>query len=124
MRVDRFTGFLIAGGAATLVNYCVFSVVLVAGAHHLVAATVGYASGIGVSFAINRRMAFRGASAVRHRGARYTLTYLGALTCQLLLLETLVRAGIVPIVANALAIGVVVVLNYFMIARFVFPPSR
>lgn len=121
MRVGRFVGFLLAGGTATALNYAVFVVLLLAGVHHLAAATIGYLTGIALSYAINLRLVFRDAVTLRARVPRYVAAYLAALVLQLALLEALVRGGMVPLVANALALLVVVTLNYLAISRFVFP---
>lgn len=121
VRVGRFVGFLLAGGTATALNYAVFALLLSAGLHHLAAATAGYLTGIGLSYAINRQLVFRDAAPVRARVSRYLVAYLAALVLQLTLLEALVRGGIVPMLANALALLVVVALNYLAISRFVFP---
>lgn len=121
----RFIGFVLAGGTATVVNYTLFAVLLLLGVHYLAASAAGYVSGIVVSFAINRRYVFRSSRPAAAQLLRYTLAYGAALLCQLGLLEALVRLGVVPLIANGLALGVVVVLNYGVIARFVFaePPS-
>lgn len=117
----RFVGFVLAGGTATVFNYAVFALVLLAGAHHLAAAAIGYLAGIGVSYSINRRWVFRGALPVPGRATRYVAAYLAALVLQLALLEALVRGGIIPLAANAIALTVVVAANYLAISHFVFP---
>lgn len=45
---------------------------------------------------------------------------LGALGVQLMLLELGVRAGVDPPIANAIALVIVVIANYFVIRKFVF----
>lgn len=90
------------------------------GVHYLMSSAVGYASGIIVSFLINRRYVFKSTGDSRSQLLRYTLIYLGAMFVQLGLLEALVRVGLDPFIANALAIVIVVVLNFFVIRRFVF----
>ena len=52
--------------------------------------------------------------------SRYFLAYLAALVAQLGALEGLVRIGLSPEIGNAVAISVVVVLNFFVVRRFVF----
>jgi putative flippase GtrA len=116
----RFLGFVFAGGVATALNYSLFSLLMVLGVHYLVASAVGYASGIIVSFLINRRYVFRSTGDSRRQLARYTLIYLGAMLVQLGLLEVFVRIGSDPFIANACAIIIVVILNFFVIRRFVF----
>jgi putative flippase GtrA len=63
---------------------------------------------------------FRSTGDSRRQLARYTLIYLGAMLVQLGLLEVFVRIGSDPFIANACAIIIVVILNFFVIRRFVF----
>ena len=118
--LKQLIGFVIAGGIATIINYSLFSVLLISGVHYLVSSAVGYASGIIISFLINRRYVFKSSGDSRSQLVRYTVIYLGAMFVQLGLLEALVRSGLDPFLANALAIIIVVVLNFFVIRRFVF----
>jgi putative flippase GtrA len=115
-----FFGFIVAGGSATLVNYSLFAALYWLGVNYLVASTVGYVSGIIVSFTINRLVVFKNTATRPHQLTRYTLIYLGALAVQLGLLESGVRLGFDPFVANAIALVIVVVGNFFVIRRFVF----
>lgn len=124
MNLRRFSGFLVAGGTATVCNYSLFAVLLLLGAHYLVAAAIGYLAGIGVSYAINRRWVFRRAASVRGRVGKYVAAYFAALVVQLSLLEALVQAGMMALIANGLALLVVVVANFWVISRFVFPAER
>jgi len=118
--VRTFIGFILAGGTATVINYGLFAGLYWAGANYLVASAIGYASGIAVSFTINRFLVFTESSRGSHQILRYTLIYLGALGVQLALLELGVRAGIDPLIANAIALVIVVIANYFVIRKFVF----
>ena len=120
IRSRPFIGFVFAGGVATIVNYALFSALMVLGVHYLVSSAVGYSSGIIISFLINRRFVFKSSGDSRAQLVRYTLIYLGAMFVQLGLLEALVRVSLDPFIANALAIIIVVVLNFFVIRRFVF----
>jgi len=118
--LGQFVGFIVAGGSATLVNYSLFAVLYWWGVNYLMASAIGYISGIAVSFTINRLVVFKDAATRPHQLLRYTLIYLGALGVQLGLLETGVRLGLDPFVANAIALVIVVVVNFFVIRRFVF----
>ena len=118
--LKQLVGFVFAGGVATALNYSIFTVLMVLGVHYLASSAVGYASGIIVSFLINRRFVFKSSGDSRAQLVRYTLIYLGAMFVQLGLLEALVRVSLDPFIANALAIIIVVVLNFFVIRRFVF----
>ena len=116
----RFIGFILAGGAATILNYTVFFTLLLAGIHYLAASGIGYVSGILVSFSINRRLIFKATGAAAPQLARYVAAYGLALLAQLALLEVLVRTGLTPTIAHGLALITVVIANYFVIKGFVF----
>ena len=120
----RFIGFVLAGGSATLVNYFVFLGLLSLGINYLFASGVGYVTGIGVSYVINKAIVFRQSGGARAQFARYVGAYLVALCAQLGLLWVLVSSGIIAEIANAIAISVVVVLNYFVVRKFVFIPAN
>jgi putative flippase GtrA len=117
----RFLGFVVAGGIATVVNYTIFAVLLLAGLHYLAASAIGYVSGIVVSFTINRRYVFRSIAAPGRQLVRYAAAYGVALFAQLALLELLVRLSIPPLLANGVALVIVVIGNYFLVSRVVFP---
>ncbi len=116
----QFMGFAVAGGVATVVNYTLFLLLYSAGISYLLASAVGYVSGIAISFFINLRLVFRPEERSRGIFARYAVAYLLALFVQLGLLELLVRVGLIPELANAVAIVVVLVGNFFVIRRWVF----
>ena len=117
----RFLGFVVAGGIATVVNYTIFAILLLAGLHYLAASAIGYVSGIAVSFTINRRYVFRSTATPGRQLVRYAAAYGVALFAQLALLELLVRLSIPPLLANGVALVIVVIGNYFLVSRVVFP---
>ena len=116
----RFVGFVAAGGTATVINYTLFALLYWAGVNYLLASALGYVSGIVVSFTINKLLVFRGSEKQPRQFLRYTAIYLVALGAQLGLLELGVRWGLDPLIANAVALVIVVIANFFVIRRFVF----
>jgi len=119
-KLRTFVGFVVAGGVATVINYGLFASLYWLGVNYLVASAIGYVSGIAVSFTINKLFVFTDSTGTRGQFLRYALIYVGALAVQLALLEVGVRAGLDPLVANAMALIIVVIGNYFVIRRFVF----
>lgn len=117
----RFVGFVAAGGAATVLNYGVFLGLFTAGVYYTLASMVGYVSGIAVSYLINVTFVFRNNTHRRGLLRSYVLVYIAALGVQLALLETFVRSGFSPEISNAVAIALVVVANFFVMSKFVFP---
>ena len=122
--LGRFVGFVAAGGTATVINYALFAVLFWAGMNYLLASAIGYVSGIAVSFTINKLLVFTDSNTPSRQFLRYTVIYLIALVAQLGLLEIGVRVGLGPLVANAIALVIVVVLNFFVIRRFVFTTTE
>ena len=118
----QFLGFDAAGGFATVLNYGIFLFLMSTAASYLMAASVGYATGIVVSFFLNRWVVYNSTQAIRSQFVRYAGVYLVALGVQLVVLEMLVRGGLDPLWGNAVAIVVVVVLNFFVVRRLVFSP--
>lgn len=116
----RFVGFVSAGGTATVVHFALFAVLYHAGIHYLIASALGAVSGIVVSFTINKLLVFRDSRTQSGQFFRYTAIYLVALGAQLGLLELGVRLGLDPLIANAVALAIVVIANFFVIRRFVF----
>ena len=116
----HFLGFVLAGGVATVVNYAVFLGLLSLGTNYLISSALGYASGILISYGINKAWVFRESESRKSQFGRYFVAYMLALGAQLVLLWALVSLGLQPEIANALAIVVVVILNFFVIRKFVF----
>ena len=122
--LGRFVGFVAAGGTATVINYTLFAALYWAGVNYLLASALGYVSGIAVSYTINKVLVFTDSTTQTHPFLRYTAIYLVALAVQLGLLELGVRLGFDPLIANAIALVIVVVMNFFVIRRLVFSSEK
>lgn len=109
---------MIAGGTATVLNYLVFLFLLGQSVHALLASAIGYVSGIAVSFTINKFLVF--SESTKPSFLRYAIVYLSALALQLALLAALIAGSLPAETANALAIMIVVVINFFIMKKFVF----
>jgi putative flippase GtrA len=120
MKYKKFAGFVMAGGAATLLNYLVFLGLLALNAQYLLASAIGFTSGIVVSFTLNRLFVFKKAEGAHASFGIYTAVYTVALVAQLVLLQILVQNGIHPASANILAILSLIVINYFVVRKLVF----
>ena len=117
---NQFVGFVMAGGVATLANYGLFLILLRLELNYLLAAALGYLSGIVISFTINRLVVYRSKQPLSPELARYFVAYLVALVAQLSALQVLVVVGLTPEFGNAVAVAGVVVMNFFVVRRFVF----
>lgn len=116
----QFVGFVAAGGLATLANYGLFILLLRLEVNYLLAASLGYLSGVFISFILNRLLVYRSKQPLASELGRYFLAYFVALAAHLGALQLLVTIGLTPELGNALAVGVVVFLNFFLVRRFVF----
>lgn len=56
--LKKILRFGLVGGFVTGLVYLVFKAMLALGIHHLVAATIGWAAGVGISYVLNRSFTF------------------------------------------------------------------
>jgi putative flippase GtrA len=116
--LKRLAGFVFAGGVATAFNYSIFLVLLSLGWNPSLASAVGYVSGIGVSYSINKKFVFITAKKVSF--LRYSLAYCFALVCQIGLLNYLISVSVDVRLSNLMAIVAIVFLNFLVMNKLVF----
>jgi putative flippase GtrA len=106
--------FCAVGASGYVVNLGVFSaLVLGADVHHLAAATGSFLVAVTNNYTWNRVWTFRGTRGhVAYQGLRFLLIAVCALVANLIILETLVWMGLPEIPAQAIAIILVMPLNF------------
>jgi putative flippase GtrA len=106
--------FCAVGASGYVVNLAVFSaLVLGADVHHLAAATGSFLVAVTNNYTWNRVWTFRGTRGhVANQGLRFLVVALCALVANLIVLETLVWTGLPKIPAQAIAIILVMPLNF------------
>jgi putative flippase GtrA len=106
--------FCAVGASGYVVNLAVFSaLVLGADVHHLAAATGSFLVAVTNNYTWNRVWTFRGTRGhVAYQGLRFLVVALCALVANLIVLETLVWTGLPKIPAQAIAIILVMPLNF------------
>jgi putative flippase GtrA len=106
--------FCAVGASGYVVNLAVFSaLVLGADVHHLAAATGSFLVAVTNNYTWNRVWTFRGTRGhVAYQGLRFLVVALCALVANLIVLETLVWTGLPEIPAQAIAIILVMPLNF------------
>jgi putative flippase GtrA len=106
--------FCTVGATGYAVNLAVFSaLVLGADLHHLVAATISFLVAVTNNYSWNRLWTFRGQRGhVAYQGIRFLVVAVCALVANLIVLETLIWLGLSKIPAQAIAIVVVMPLNF------------
>lgn len=114
--------FCVVGASGYVVNLIVFGLLVhAAGAHHLLAAIGAFLLAWTNNFILNKWWTFR-----RHeltatqQGMRYMAVSLVALALNLVVLEILIRAGASELPAQAIAIAVVMPVNFLLNRRWSF----
>jgi putative flippase GtrA len=106
--------FSTVGASGYVVNLSVFSALLLgAGVHRLPAATISFLVAVTNNYTWNRLWTFRGSRGhVAYQGLRFLIVAVCALVANLAVLETLVWLGVPEIPAQAIAIILVMPLNF------------
>jgi putative flippase GtrA len=106
--------FCTVGATGYVVNLAVFSaLVLGADWHHLAAATASFLVAVTNNYTWNRLWTFRGQRGhVAYQGIRFLIVAVCALAANLVVLEALIWAGLPEVMAQAIAIVVVMPLNF------------
>jgi putative flippase GtrA len=106
--------FCTVGATGYAVNLAVFSaLVLGADLHHLAAATLSFLVAVTNNYTWNRLWTFRGQRGhVAYQGIRFLVVAVCALVANLVVLETLVSLDMAKVPSQAIAIVVVMPLNF------------
>ena len=106
--------FCTVGATGYVINLAVFSaLVLGAGWHHLLAATVSFLVAVTNNYLWNRLLTFRGQRGhVAYQGIRFLLVAVCALAANLVILDLLIAFGLEKIPAQAIAVILVTPLNF------------
>ena len=114
--------FCVVGASGYLVNLVVFSLLVhVAGLHYIVSAVGAFVVAWTNNFVLNKFWTFRRHElSAAQQGARYLAVSLVALGLNLLVLELLVSAGSPEVPAQAIAIAVVMPVNFLLNRRWSF----
>jgi putative flippase GtrA len=106
--------FCAVGASGYVVNLAVFSaLVLGADVHHLAAATGSFLVAVTNNYTWNRLWTFRGTRGhAAYQGLRFLVVAVCALVANLVVLETLIWMGLPKIPAQAIAIILVMPLNF------------
>lgn len=114
-------GFIAAGGLATLFHWLVMAGLIGAGLEPTLATASGSLSGAVINYGLQRRLAFRNASAHRHTVWRYFVSCVVAWLCNLAFFFVLNYVLTLPATLSQLVTtGLVASLNYIVYQRLVF----
>lgn len=121
----QFAKFLMVGGTSTLLNFGLFTLLLAIGTPPLLSVALGYAASVVLTFWLSSSFVFVASPLGRARlVARFFGVYGFSLVGQLAVFWMLISAQVNPLVANALAIATVTVINFTMLRLFVFRSPR
>ena len=112
----RFIGFLVAGGVNTMFGYAVYSGQVLLGVVPHVAVTVSTVAGVLFNF-LTTSAVFR--SRDLRKLPRFLAVYAIMLSLNILLLEVAMRAGLGPLLAQAVILPIFA-LTFLAMRRFVF----
>jgi len=105
--------FCVVGAIGYGINVAVYTVLLHAGLHYLLAATCSFAVAATSNYTWNRLWTFHDSRGhVGAQGARFLVVSLAALGANLLVLHLLIRFGTGKLVGQAIAIVVVTPMNF------------
>ncbi len=111
---EQLAKFCVVGASGYAVNLVAYTILLdAAGLHYVVAAIGSFLVAVANNYTWNRLWTFRGQRGhVAYQGLRFLVVSAGALGANLLLLHLLVQAGVGEILAQAIAIMLVMPLNF------------
>jgi putative flippase GtrA len=110
---EQLAQFCAVGAVGYLINLGVYALLLGAGLHYLLAATLSFFVAVANNYWFNRHWTFRDRKAgVAAQGMRFFLISLASLGANLLLLHVLIRLGLGKLVGQAIAIVLVTPLNF------------
>jgi putative flippase GtrA len=110
---EQLAQFCAVGAVGYLINLGVYALLLGAGLHYLLAATLSFFVAVANNYWFNRHWTFRDRRAgVAAQGMRFFLISLASLGGNLLVLHVLIRLGLGKFVGQAIAIVLVTPLNF------------
>ncbi|MBC8733168.1 GtrA family protein [Paraburkholderia sp. UCT31] len=107
----QFIKYLLVGGLNTVISAAIIFIVQAAGAIPVVANIVGYAMGVGLSFALNSRFTFR-TEATRHTAIRFLIVVLISYLANLATMVSVLHLTHAPYLAQLCGIPVYVIVGF------------
>jgi putative flippase GtrA len=110
---EQLGKFCVVGAVGYVINLVVYTALLHAGLHYLVAATGSFLVAVTSNYALNRWWTFHDRKAgVAAQGMRFFVVSLASLGANLLVLHVLVTLGVGKLVGQAVAIVLVTPMNF------------
>ena len=110
---EQLGQFCAVGAVGYMINLAVYTALLHAGLHYLLAATLSFLVAVANNYWLNRHWTFRDRRAgVAAQGVRFFLISVASLGANLLVLHALITFGLGKLVGQAIAIVLVTPLNF------------
>ena len=110
---EQLGQFCAVGAVGYVINLAVYTALLHAGLHYLLAATLSFLVAVANNYWLNRHWTFRDRRAgVAAQGMRFFLISVASLGANLLVLHVLITFGLGKLVGQAVAIVLVTPLNF------------
>ena len=110
---EQLGQFCAVGAVGYVINLAVYTALLHAGLHYLLAATLSFLVAVANNYWLNRHWTFRDRRAgVAAQGMRFFLISVASLGANLLVLHVLITLGLGKLVGQAIAIVLVTPLNF------------
>lgn len=123
---EQFLKFCLVGSESTVLNYLVFLVFLsFFGVNYLLAAALGFISGVFFGFIFNRGFTFRSHVSKSSSLPKYLLIYFLTLIINVSLLKFFVESSLfTPVIANLILMPPIIVLNFLGTKIIAFEDKR
>lgn len=113
--------YLIVGGSTNLALLALYAGLTALGIHEVTASSIGYATGIVVTYVLNKGWSFRDQSAHHTAFVKYVVTYGAGYVVQIAVLSGLAfRLGLPHIIAQLIAMIAAAVSIFSLLKLFVF----
>lgn len=118
----RFAKFLLVGGSNTLLNYCLYALLIYLGLGYALATTIAFIIGLVVNFKTQGRLVFNTNS--NRPFFLYVVSWLGIYLTNLWLLGLLIAQGADSYLAGAIMIPPIAVLSFVVLKFVVFREKK
>ena len=118
---SQWLRFATVGASNTLLSWCLYAALALAGIHYLLASAIAFAAGASNSYALNRRWTFRSRGRRAPEAVRFGAVQCVGLALDVCLLYALAHdAGIHHLIAQALVFPVASAVTFVLSRRWVF----
>lgn len=119
-----FYRYLLSGGVSTASHYLALYILVRAGITPVLGSTVGAIVGLVLNFTVCRRWVFGAPAKISSTLSRFLLVWMLALLINAWILDVLLAAGLYYLLAQVIATGILVVINFNLHRRWTFSSTK